>query len=415
MKTYAAEIISIGNEVLAGYTVNTNASFIAQQLLTIGLPVQWIITVRDDHTEIIQALQSAAQRADAVLVTGGLGPTPDDITKQALCDYFGVKMRRDEQVLTSVKTFLSQRNIKYTATNLQQALIPDCDTLFPNRLGTAPGLGFERNGTHFFFMPGVPAEMKSLVKHSILDYLKNKLPLSPVHNRLLRTTGIPESYLYDRIADLLRQYPQIQFASLPRQIGVDLRFRLVGRPDKEGAQLERLIAGVKKIAGKFIFTDEEIELEEALGRLLTQKQLTLAAAESFTGGLVQDKITDIAGSSAYFLGGMVTYSNMAKIKFLRVREETLKNSGAVSAQTALEMVRGVQKRFGSNCALATTGIAGPGGATITKAVGLCFIAARYGRKEMVKEFHFGTVRRLNKERGAMAAMEMLRRLILGIQ
>ena len=414
MKKYQAEIISIGNEVLAGYTVNTNAAFISRELMSIGLPVAWVSTIRDEHDCIMAALSAAQKRADVVLVTGGLGPTPDDITKKSICEFFDVPMRENEQVLQDVRQFLAGRNIKLSDTNLRQALIPQCDILVRNKIGTAPGLGFERAGRYFFFMPGVPAEMKSLIKNFIAGYLQEHLELPRVHNRILRTTGIPESYLYDKINPLLQNYPQVQIAYLPRQIGVDLRFRLTTDKTHELSALDELIEQVRKKAGKYIFADREIELQEALGKLLAQKKQTLAVAESFSGGLIQDQITDIPGSSAYFLGGMVTYSNQAKMDFLNVQEETLKQFGAVSEQTAREMVRGVQEKFASDCAISTTGIAGPTGATEHKPIGLCYIAARYGNREALKEFHFGTVRRINKQRGAVAGMELLRRLILDL-
>ncbi len=413
MSAFKAEIISIGNEVLAGYTVNTNAAFIGRQLLNIGLPVYWINTIRDERQEILNALKTAARRANAVLITGGLGPTPDDITKSAICEYFDVPMVVNQQVLEDVKKFVEAHGHKMSETSHGQALIPDCDYFIRNQVGTAPGLVFRRDNTLFYFMPGVPAEMRRMVSDFIVNDLAEKLQLKPVHTRLLRTTGIPESFLYNKLKPALQGYPQIEMAFLPREIGVDLRFRLIADEAKSVQTLEDLVTKVRLIAGKYIFADKEIELEEALGRLIAEKKLSLATAESFTGGLLGDLLTNIPGSSSYFLGGMVTYSNESKIQFLDVQADTLKQYGAVSEQTALEMVRGVQRRFASDCALATTGIAGPTGATAQKPVGLCYIAARYGSVEMVKEFHFGTQRLTNKKRGAAAAMEMLRRLIPG--
>lgn len=412
MEHFKAEIISIGDEVLAGYTVNTNATFISQQLLSIGLPVQWVTTISDRHDEILQALQNASKRADVVLVTGGLGPTPDDLTKKAICDFFKVEMRKDKPTLENVLQFLKARGIKPSALNQAQALIPDCDLVIPNSVGTAPCLVFERDKRHYFFMPGVPGEMKRMVSDHILDYLKHRLLLTPIHTVLLRTTGIPESKLYENLKPVLNAFPDIQTAFLPRYIGVDLRFKLISDDPKKIARLRKLEQQVRSAANKYIISDRPVELQEILGNLLSEKKHSLAVAESFTGGLIADLITNIPGSSAYFKAGLVTYSNESKRHLLGVTEQTLKQFGAVSRETALEMVRGVQTRLETDCAISTTGIAGPGGATDTKPVGLCYIAARFKAKEIVKEFHFGPERLINKKRGAVAGLELLRRLIL---
>ncbi len=411
MQTNQAEIISIGNEVLAGYTVNTNATFISQQLLSIGLPVRWVTTISDEHDEILKALALASTRAQAVLVTGGLGPTPDDLTKQAICAFFNVGMRFDEQAFEHVKAFLQARHIPETELNRDQARIPDCDRIIPNAVGTAPGLAFERKGVHYFFMPGVPGEMKQMVAEHIAPFLRDTLKPTPIHTKLLRTTGIPESRLYEKLAPVLDRYPEIQIAFLPRYIGVDIRFRLISDEPAAIARFEELVRTVRKEAQAYIFSESNEELEQVLNRLLTQGGYTLTVAESFTGGLLSNLLTNVPGSSAYFKNGLITYSNQSKIDLLGVSPQTLKQHGAVSAATALEMVRGAQSRGHCDCAIATTGIAGPGGATKEKPVGLCFVAARFGEKEQVKEFHFGNDRLVNKQRGAVAGMEMLRRLL----
>jgi len=415
MKGPQAEIISIGNEVLAGLTINTNAAFISQKLADIGLPVSYVTTIRDDHNSILQALQKAAERADAVLITGGLGPTPDDITKNAVCAYFNVPLHENALVLEDVQHFLEEKNLKISESNRLQAVIPECDILVRNKIGTAPGLGFIRDNAHFFFMPGVPREMKTIMTDEILGYLQKNLDLRPVSTRLLRTTGIPESYLHEKIYHLVKDLKNIETAYLPREIGVDLRLRTISGRDADILKLDELTARLRDKIGKYIFTDQEIEMQEVICRLLAEKKLTFTAAESFTGGLIQDWLTDISGSSAYFLGGIVSYSNESKIQLLGVKEDTLKALGAVSEQTALEMLQGVCNKFKSDCAISTTGIAGPTGATDTKPVGLCFTAVKYKDIEVVKQFNFGSIRRTNKKRGAMAGLEILRRLILGIE
>jgi nicotinamide-nucleotide amidase len=261
-------------------------------------------------------------------------------------------------------------------------------------------------------MPGVPAEMKRMVADHIAPFLSDSLNLTKVHTKLLRTTGIPESRLYEQLAHVLEEYPEIQTAFLPRYIGVDMRFRLISDDPSKIARFNELINIVRQKAGPYIFTEGNEELEQVLNRLLTKGGFTLSVAESFTGGLLSNLLTDVPGSSAYFINGLITYSNQSKIDLLGVSPQTLKKHGAVSAATALEMVRGTQSRYTADCAIATTGIAGPGGATQTKPVGLCYVAARFKEKELVKEFHFGSDRLVNKQRGAVAGMEMLRRLLL---
>jgi nicotinamide-nucleotide amidase len=414
MKKYKAEIISIGDELLAGYTVNTNASFISQKLLTIGLPVGWVTTISDAHDEILYALETANKRADVVIITGGLGPTPDDITKKTICEYFNTEMELNENVLDDVKTFLKTRGLSNLKSNLDQALVPKSAAIISNPLGTAPGLIFTKNKRYFFFLPGVSVEMKYMINEYILDYLSANLQLLPVHLRLLRTTGISEAKLYETLKDILESHPQFPAAFLPRYIGVDMRFRLISNQENEIREFEDFVNTIHKKAAKYIFTDQEIEAEQKLGQILNQHKLTLCTAESFTGGLIGDLITNIPGSSIYYMGGLITYSNESKTALLDVQTQTLEKYGAVSEQTALEMVNGAQKRFNTHCAISTTGIAGPAGATKTKPVGLCYIAARYKDKESVKEFHFGAHRLINKKRGAAAGLELLRRLILGI-
>jgi nicotinamide-nucleotide amidase len=414
LKNYAAEIITIGNEILSGYTINTNASFISQEMLKIGLPVQWVTTISDTADEILFALEKADQRADVTLVTGGLGPTPDDITKNTICNFFDTGLTEDKNVLNHVRNLLKHRGLDMLESNIAQAMVPETATIIPNPIGTAPGLFMRKNEHYFFFMPGVPSEMKRLITEHIIVHIKEGLDLPEVRNHLIRTTGIAESRLYELLRESIEENPDIPIAFLPRHIGVDLRFRLISDDANQIDRYVKFISKVRSLAGKFIFTEQDIELEERLGQLLTEKKLSLSIAESFTGGMISDLITNIPGSSAYLLGSAVTYSNESKMKTLGVLSKTLEQFGAVSEETVTEMVRGIQKYFKADCAISTTGIAGPTGATETKPVGLCYIAARYGEKETVRDFNFGTDRIINKRRGATAALEMLRRLLLDI-
>lgn len=416
MKNLNAEIISIGNEILAGYTINTNAAFISREFKDIGIAVKWITTIADEAGEIYSSLETAAQRADVVAVTGGLGPTPDDITKDTICKFFNTQLVEDKDVLEDLKEFMRKRKRPehFFEINKAQALVPESAVSLRNAYGTAPGIIMQKGNKYFVFMPGVPKEMKSMFKPGFLDFLKSRLQLPVIRTQILRTTGIAESSLHDMLKEEITEFPQFPFAFLPRQVGVDLRFRLISSSDAEKKDWEKLISNIRDKAKKFIFTDDERQLEEVVFQELLQRKYTLAVAESFTGGLLQDWITNVPGSSSVFLGGIVAYSNASKIALLNVKSNTLNSHGAVSEETALEMARGIQKRFGSDCAIATTGIAGPSGGTEEKAVGLCYIAVRFAEKETVKEFNFGSSREINKMRGAMTGLELLRKMILNI-
>ena len=414
MENIRAEIISIGNEILAGWTMNTNAHWIAQKCRDIGLSVQWMTTIADTEEEIKSALHTASSRANIVLCTGGLGPTPDDITKNTIASFFNTDLVLDEKTLAHVLKLFAKRNIEMPEINRMQAFVPKSATIIQNPIGTAPGLMFQEQNRLFFFMPGVPKEMKNMVQTEIFSIIKSHFNLLDFQIYILRTSGIAESRLFEKLEHTLKKYEDIPLSFLPKITGVDIKIKIVNTSAEARQRTENFLSEIRACIKKYIYSEEEKDLQEIIGEILRSRKLTLAIAESFTGGLISDWITDIPGSSDYFLGSITTYSNESKIRELGVSEETLKSFGAVSKHTAREMALGVKKVFGSDCAIATTGIAGPGGATETKPVGLCYLSAIYKDKKFVKEFHFGTDRRINKERGAMAALESLRRLILGI-
>jgi nicotinamide-nucleotide amidase len=409
-----AEIISIGNEILSGWTLNTNAHWIAQKLNDIGLPVQWMSTIADTENEITSALETARTRANVILCTGGLGPTPDDITKMVIAKIFKTKLVLNEDILQHVQALFKNRNLKMSKTNRWQALVPESASTIHNSLGTAPGLLFEENGQLYFFMPGVPGEMKKMMKTSVLTHIKNYFRLSELNTYILRTTGIAESRLFEKIERILEKYEDIPVSFLPKITGVDIKLKIPEHPAESHRKAKQLLDETRIVIGKYIYTETEAELQEVLGNHLRSQKLSLAVAESFTGGIISDWLTDIPGSSEYFLGSVISYSNDSKIRELGVVEKTLKDFGAVSEQIALAMAKGVQHLFRADCAIASTGIAGPGGATGKKAVGLCYLAAIKGEHTFVKKFNFGENRRINKERGAMAGLESLRRLILNL-
>jgi nicotinamide-nucleotide amidase len=343
-----------------------------------------------------------------------LGPTPDDITKGTIASYFETDLVLDEKVLKHVLNIFEGRNMHMPEINRNQALVPEIAKIIPNPVGTAPGLLFERDDQLFFFMPGVPKEMKMMIESSILSLIKSKFQLPDFKTYLLRTTGIAESRLFEKLESTLDMFKDIPVSFLPKITGVDIKFRIDNKSPDLQKRSDRFIEDLKKNVNKYIYAEEEIDLQEQIGKVLRKNNLTLATAESFTGGLISDWITDVPGSSEYFLGSVISYSNESKVRDLGVSYDTIKNFGAVSEQVALEMVTGVQKLFGSDCAIASTGIAGPGGATKTKPVGLCFLSSVNKNKTFVKEFNFGPNRRINKERGAIAALESLRRVLLNI-
>jgi nicotinamide-nucleotide amidase len=404
------ELISIGDEILAGLTVNTNASWLAAELFKNGYRVRWITTIADNPKEIEAALKQAAQRATIVIITGGLGPTPDDTTRQALIRFFKTDFILHNPTLNNIQNLFEARNLKMPEINRYQAMVPRDAEVIDNPIGTAPGLLLRRNKSLYFFLPGVPTEMKQMFSESILTIIKNESTGQPIPSYLLRTTGLPESRLVEKISDILKKAPPFPISFLPKTSGVDIR--ISSRTTKDEIELENLVNELRDRLRKYIYTEDEKSLSEILGDLLTQKKLTLSVAESFTGGFISDLITDTPGSSAYFIGSAVTYNNLLKIKLLGVKKKTLETYGAVSKQTALEMVDGVWKRFSSDCALSSTGIAGPSGGTLSKPVGLCYLAARHNTKKTVKKINFGKNRRMNKERGAAAALELLRRLLI---
>ena len=409
MNGIKTELITIGNEILSGNTVNTNASWLAAQLNLLGITVRWITVISDDHQEILRALKTATTRATLVISTGGLGPTPDDITKKALCEFFGSRLIQHEETLVHIRKLFEGRKLAMPATNQQQAMVPDNATVIRNRYGTAPGLKIEQQGVRFYFLPGVPYEMRNLISEQILPELRHDLELVKPAALLFRTTGLAESRLHELVTPELQEFRDITVAFLPKSSGVDLRIIFAEDDEKYIAQVHRRISDR---LGIHIYTGEEKLLEVIVAELLIKKQLTLGIAESFTGGLIGDLFTDIPGSSGFFLGSAVTYSNTAKSKLLSVEPETIKTHGAVSEETVREMVYGAKKLFASDCAIATTGIAGPTGATSEKPVGLCFLAAAFSDRIETRRFVFGKDRRINKERGAYAGIELLRRLLL---
>ncbi len=407
-----AENISIGDELLLGQTVNTNASYIGEKLAEIGVQLKWVTTVGDDEKDIEDAFTLAWARTDFVLVTGGLGPTHDDITKTVVARFFDSKLVLDEDHLRKMKALFERYGIPMAKINETQALVPDKCVVIENARGTAPGMLFEEKNKAFIVMPGVPAEMKGMMEKTILPYLKEISGGRVIKYKVLRTTGVPESTLFERITNLKEIEQFVKVAFLPKYTGVDIRLTVhetnEKRADEKLAEAEKLMR--EKISD-CVYAEEDTSLEEAVGRLLRKKKLKIAVAESCTGGIIAGKITDIAGSSDYFERGVVTYSNRAKIELLGVPEELLEKYGAVSEDVARAMAEGAKKNSGSDIGLSVTGIAGPDGGTKEKPVGTVYVAISYAGETIVKKLFFPGERNIVRERTANAALNLVRKMI----
>lgn len=408
------EIIVIGDELLIGQVTDTNSGWIARELNHIGWEVTEITTVRDRSREITDALNSSFGRVDVVLMTGGLGPTKDDITKQTLCDYFGGKLVFDESVFANVEAIFRRRKLTMNDSTRNQAYVPNMCTVIQNPVGTAPVMWFERNGKVLVSMPGVPTEMKTVMKEVVISRLREYFQdHSSILHRTCLVKDFTESRLSETLSDFEAQLPAcIKLAYLPTP-GV-IRLRLTARGDEE-SYLQKIIDDeffkLRTILGSHLFCGSDTTLAGALGSILAERGEMLATAESCTGGNIAHEITRIAGSSVYFKGSVVAYSNEVKTRVLNVSSEILSGFGAVSRETVLQMVSGVQRLLSSDCAIATSGIAGPGGGSVEKPVGTVWIAVRYGERSEVECFCFEGDREQVIARATQSALLMLIQLM----
>jgi nicotinamide-nucleotide amidase len=414
MKAY---LISIGDELLIGQTINTNAAYIGNALSGINIDVIETAVIGDDIKSIITELNRASAVADLIVITGGLGPTHDDVTRNAIVTFFKTELVMNEEILNDLHTFFEKRGRKVTPVNEAQALVPKIATPIRNKRGTAPGMWIEQNNKIFIVMPGVPFEMKGMMEDFVIPKLseitKESVPVSK--KLILQTTGIPESVLFERLGNLEELLGNAKLAFLPNQYGVKLRITVSEQSEDEALKkLNEIEQKIRTKVGRFIFGRGEETLEEVIGRLLSDRGLTVAVAESCTGGEICSRITNVSGSSKYFERGIVTYSNASKVELLKVSEDTLAKVGAVSLEVAMQMAEGVRAVSGADIGISTTGILGPTGATTNKPVGLVYIGYCDEKVCTAKKFLFGDDRILNKQRATQAALEMLRRQLLGI-
>lgn len=414
-----AYIISIGNELLIGDTVNTNAARIGRFLTEWGFNVDQVFTIPDRYDLIRQRLSESLRLAELTIITGGLGPTHDDITKKAVADLLEVEMTEDEDVLNHIKEIFAKRNFTFSKLNAEQALVPNgCSVLFNNK-GTAPGLWFGSDGHFAAVLPGVPHEMNFLLEKRVEPKVKEHFPDQEVWaTHYLKTAGVPESTLSELIGDL-NQYLNngLGVAFLPGAAGVTIRIS-ASAETMNGAE-EKLTILKEKLyesAGNLIWGEgRDLKLAEVVGELLAEKNLKIAAAESCTGGLLSSTITDIPGSSRYMEGGVVAYSNSVKVNQLGVNETHLKKYGAVSAQVAIQMAAGVARHFNADIGVSTTGIAGPSGGTPEKPVGTVWMGFRIGESRFALKAVLSNDRLLNKERTVTIVLETIRRNLLGLE
>ncbi len=403
-------IITIGDEILIGQIVDTNSAWMARQLNLIGAEITWITTASDEADAIKYALKNALADADVVLMTGGLGPTKDDITKKSIAEFFGVDMVFHQESYDRILRLFERWGRSTTPAHREQCYMPANATILKNKMGTAPGMWFEYEKQVVVSMPGVPMEMKYLMELEVIPRLKEYFPGRPIGHRTILTVGEGESRIAAKLEDIESSLPtSLKLAFLPG-LG-QVRLRLTGRhPDVSelNRELDEYSVKIKERLREFVFGEETEKLEEIVGKVLLERGLTVATAESCTGGYLAHRITTIPGSSAYFLGSTVAYANEVKMKQLGVRSETLEQHGAVSEETVVEMVQGALKLFESNIAIAISGIAGPDGGTPEKPVGTIWLAIGNKYKTQTLKLQLSKDRLRNIEYTAVQGLNMIR-------
>ncbi|MEO7313267.1 MAG: competence/damage-inducible protein A [Chitinophagaceae bacterium] len=415
MEQTFASIITIGDELLIGQVIDTNSAFIGRSLNAIGVSVKHRLAVGDAWNDIWQALDAESKNSSIVLITGGLGPTADDITKPLLCDYFGGKMVVDPGALENVEAIFRMLNRPMIERNRKQAEVPDNCTVIPNKRGTAPGMLFEKNGVVFISMPGVPNEMQGMITDYVLPYLTEVKALPTIIHKTLVTNGIGESSLADLLQPWEESLPEnIKLAYLPNYGMVRLRLTAIG-PVKEVLEqaVEKEFETLQSLVAEFLVTTEDEPMEKVLGRILLNRGETMATAESCTGGYIAHLITSMAGSSAYYNGSVVSYSYEAKEDILGVDHDLLQTHGAVSEAVVIEMVKGALKQLKTTYAIAVSGIMGPGGGTDDKPAGTVWVAVGNDQQTATQKFYFRFDRKRNIELTANNAMNLLRKFIIG--
>lgn len=407
-----AELISVGTEILLGDIVNTNAQFLARELASIGIDVYRQEVIGDNEDRLLKTIDEALKRSDMVITTGGLGPTGDDLTKETACKYFGMKMELHEESLKALKIYFKRLNRQITENNMKQVYFPKEAKVLPNPNGTAPGAILEKDNKIIVILPGPPREMKPMFINHVKNYLAPK-GKGMIISKVLRILGIGESYAAEKLKDIIDGTENPTVAPYAKE--EDILFRITAKANSKEEGL-KLIEPVKKQIidrlGIDVYGEDDEKIEEVVSKLLIDRNIKISTAESCTGGMIASRLIGVPGVSEVFLEGAVTYSNEAKMRTLNVKEETLKKFGAVSAETAMEMAEGIAKRTGSDISVVTTGIAGPGGGTEDKPVGLVYFGLYYKEKTYTYRYVFNGDRNKVRLKAAVTALDLVRRHIL---
>ncbi|WMN06861.1 competence/damage-inducible protein A [Marivirga arenosa] len=413
MKNIYAELISIGDEILYGQTLDTNSHFICGELDKIGIRVSRKVTVSDSRDSIMNAFREAEKNADIILITGGLGPTKDDLTKPLLAEYFDSGMKLHEDILEDLKERYAKRGRELNDLNKGQAELPEKCKPVENKFGTAPGMWFEKDNKIFISMPGVPREMQQMMQDSILPKFKEIFDTPVLIHKMIHTVGVPESILAEKLEDWENGLSkEIKLAYLPGLKQVKLRLTASGKDEKHlNALIDQEVDKLYKLVGKYIYGTDEGNLAQKIGDLLLKQNKTIACAESCTGGYLAHLITSNAGSSEYYRGGINPYHNDLKINVLGVRKETIEKYGAVSEQTVIEMAERVRELFNADIGVSTSGVAGPGGGTKDKRVGTVWVALADGTKTQTKLYHFQFDRHGNIEITTNSLLNLVRQTL----
>lgn len=405
-----AEIISIGDEILIGQISNTNATWIAEQFNLIGISINQIISISDNKIHILETLKNAEKKSDIIIVTGGLGPTNDDITKNTVCEYFNSKLVLDKNSLDNIKSFLNKRGIyEVIENNHNQALVPDNCLVLNNYDGTAPGMWFNKNNKIYVFLPGVPHEMKEIVRNEVIPLIKKTYKLGHILHKTIYVQGIPEANLAQILSDWEKNLNnKIKLAYLPSPGLIKLRFSTSGE-DKHLLKkiIDKEIQKLKEIIPNNLVNIDEKNIEETISEILKESKSTLSTAESCTGGYIAHLITKIPGSSDYYKGSIIAYSNDIKKKELKINQELIEKVGAVSKEVVESMAINIRKKFKTTYSIATSGIAGPTGGSKDKPVGTVWIAVASNDWIYSEKYMFGTNRERNIIRTANTALNLL--------
>jgi nicotinamide-nucleotide amidase len=408
-----AEIITIGDEILIGQTIDTNAAFIAAQLNAIGVNVRLKRTIADRADAIIEALNQVRKETSLVFMTGGLGPTNDDITKKTLNEYFGGELIFNEEVFKTIEDIFRSFNRTPQEVHRHQAFLPSTASILINRMGTASGMHFQRGSTHFFSLPGVPYEAEHLVRDRVIPWILENLQKGTVLHRTLLTQGVPESDLAEMLLGFEKKLPGgISLAYLPSPGLVKLRLTSYdGDPLMREGQMDLLVAEMREILGDAVYGENVQTLEEVIGEMLRKRKRTLSMAESCTGGNIASRITRVAGASNYFKGSIVSYATEVKEEVLMVEKELVRHHGVVSEQVALAMADKSRRLFDTDYAISTTGIAGPDGGTEQNPVGSIWIGIAGPERTHAWHYRFGRNRERNIQKATLTALNLLRREI----